>query len=109
MTDHSELQAIVMLMLDRIMPDLEHGREYGTKAFPDDAEFAMWTNGAIFGTVAHFITTNRDEASLDEITKIYGCLCDVISETLDRYGGFDLEQYATDFIEQVGADTEKEA
>ena len=109
MTDNPEVQAIVVLMLDKLMPALEHGRGYGAKAFPDDADFAMWTNGAIFGTVAHFITTNRDEADLDEITKIYGCLCDVINETLDRYGRFDLEQYATDFLERVGAEMEKGA
>ena len=106
MTDDPKLEGIVMLMLDRLTPALKHGRDYGSEAYPDDAEFAMWTNGAIFGTVAAFITLNHEEAGLEEITKVYACISDVINETLDRYGRFDLEQYAQDFLVQVGAEKE---
>ena len=63
-------------------------------------------NGSIFGVVAAFVTLNHDEAGLDEITKLYLCICDMINETLDTYGRFDLEHYAQDFLARVGADEE---
>ena len=106
MIDDPVVKAITVLMLETLMPALQHGRDYGSKAYPNDAEFAMWTNGAIFGVAAHFITDNHNEAGLAEITKLYECLCEVINDTLDRYGRFDLEQYAQDFLERVGAEME---
>ena len=106
MTDDPKLEGIVMLMLDRLAPALEHAKDYGSKAHPDDAEFIHWTNGSIFGAVAAYITLNHKEAGLEEITKVYACLCEVISDTLDTYGHFDLEQYAQDFLVRVGAEKE---
>ena len=103
MTEDPKLDAVVVLMLTRIMPALHHAKEYGSKAYPDDAEFIHWTNGSIFGAVAAYITLNHEEAGLEEITKVYACICEVISDTLDRYDGFDLEQYAQDFLVRVGA------
>ncbi|MCH7935292.1 MAG: hypothetical protein IIC36_14970 [Gemmatimonadetes bacterium] len=106
MTEDPKLDAVVVLMLTRIMPALHHAKEYGSKAYPDDAEFIHWTNGSIFGAVAAYITLNHEEAGLEEITKVYGCISSIISDTLDRYDGFDLEQYAQDFLVQVGAEKE---
>ena len=104
MTRDPKLEGMVMLMLDNIMPALQHGRDYGIKAFPDDdAEAVAWTNGAIFGVVAQYVTANSD-AGLDGITKLYACVSDVISKTLDTYGRFDLEQYSQDFLVRVGAE-----
>ena len=105
MTKDPRLEGLVMLMLDSIMPALQHGRDYGIKKFPDDDDEAVaWTNGAIFGTVAAFVTLNHAEAGLDEITKLYACISDVISETLERYGRFDFGQYSQDFLVRVGAE-----
>ena len=109
MTDDPKLEGFVMLMLDRLAPALEHAKDYGKILFPDDddlTECVDWTNGAIFGTVAAFVTLNHDEAKLEEITKIYACISDIISETLDRYGRMNLEQYAQDFLVRVGAEKE---
>ena len=106
MTEDPKLDAVVVLMLTRIMPALHHAKEYGSKAYPDDAEFIHWTNGSIFGAVAAFVTLNHDEAGLEEITKVYACLCEVISDTLERYDGFDLEQYTQDLLVRVGAEKE---
>ena len=97
MTKDPKLEGMVMLMLDSIMPALQPGRDYGSEAFPDDnAEAVAWTNGAICGVVAQYVTANSD-AGLDGITKLYACVSDVISQTLDTYGCFDLEQYTQDF------------
>ena len=107
MTDDPKLEGIVMLMLDKLSPALNHAIDRGRILFPDDddlAECVDWTNGAIFGAVATFITLNHDEAKLDEITKVYACVSDVISKTLDTYGCFDLEQYTQDFLVRVGAE-----
>ena len=104
MDEDPKLEGMVMLMLDSIMPALQHGRDYGSKAYPDDAEYATWTNGAIFGVVAQFITDHHDGAGVEEITKVYACVSDVISKTLDTYGCFDLEQYSQDFLVRVGAE-----
>ena len=106
MADDPKLNGIVLLMLDKLSPALNHAMDYGDEAFPDDAELTRWMNGAIFGTVAHFVTDNNDEAGLDEIGKVYVCICDVISETLDTYGRFDLDQYAQDLLERVSAEKE---
>ena len=106
MTDDPKLNGLVVLILDSIMPALNHAKEYGSKAYPDDAEFIHWTNGSIFGAVAAYITLNHKDAGLEEITKVYGCVSSIISDTLDRYDGFDLEQYAQDFLVQVGAEKE---
>ena len=80
--------------------------------FPDDddlTECVQWTNGAIFGAVATFITTNHGEAQLDEIIKVYGCIRDVFTEMVDTYGGLDLERYTEDFLVRVGADVQEES
>ena len=67
MADDPKLEGIVMLMLGTIMPALQHGRDYGIEAFPDDDDAAVaWTNGAIFGVVAQYVTANSD-AGLDGI------------------------------------------
>ena len=104
MTDDPKLNGLVVLILDSIMPALNHAKEYGSKAYPDDAELIHWTNGSIFGAVAAYITLNHDEAGLEEITKVYGCVSSIISDTLDRYDGFDFEQYTQDFLVRVGAE-----
>ena len=102
MTDDPKLKGIVLLMLDRLSPALHHARGFGRESFPDDTEFAQWMNGAIFGTVATLLTTNQDEVRLDEITKVYACISDVITETLDRYHGFNLDQLAQDLLVRLG-------
>ena len=107
MTEDPKLEGIVMLMLDRLAPALEHAKDYGKILFPDDDDLTGcvdWTNGAIFGTVAAFVTLNHKEAGLEEITKVYGCVSSIISDTLDRYDGFDFEQYAQDLLVRVGAE-----
>ena len=108
MTDDPKLEGIALLMLDRIAPALHHARNYGDEAFPDLDECTLWTNGSIFGVVAAFVTLNYDEAGLEEITKVSLCICDMINETIDRYGRFDLDHYATDFLKRVGVHAEKE-
>ena len=107
MTADPKLEGLVMLMLDKLSPALNHAIDHGRILFPDDddlAECADWTNGAIFGTVAAFVTLNHDEAQLSEITKVYACISDVITKTLDTYGCFDFEQYTQDFLVRVGAE-----
>ena len=74
------------------------------EAHPDDVELILWINGSIFGVVAAFVTLNHDDAGLGDITKAYACICIMINDTLDRYGCFNLEQYAQDFLVRVGAD-----
>ena len=104
MTEDPKLEGMVMLMLENIMPALQRSRDYGIEAFPDDDDEAVaWTNGAIFGVVAQYVTANSD-AGLDGIAKLYACVSDVISQTLDTYGCFDLEQYTQDFLVRVGAE-----
>ena len=105
MTEDPQLEGGIVLMLTKIMPALQHVRDYGSEVFPDDdAECATWTNAAIFGAVAHYVTTQSNDAQLSEITKVYACISEVISSTLDTYGRFDLEHYAQDFLERVGAE-----
>ena len=104
MDEDPKLEGFVMLILDRLGPALQHGRDYGNKAYPDDAEYATWTNGAIFGVVAQFITDHHDGAGVEEISKVYACVVDVITKTLDTYGCFDFEQYTQDFLVRVGAE-----
>ena len=107
MSDDPRLEGNVMMILDRIMPALEHAKDYGKMLWPDDDELTEcvpWTNGAIFGAVATYITLNQDDAGLDDITKLYDCICAMINDTLARYGHFDLESYAQDFLVRVGAD-----
>ena len=106
MTDDPKLYGIVLLMLDRLSPALHHARDYGRESFPDDGDFARWMNGAIFGGVATFLTLNQDEVQLEEIVKVYGCTCELITETVDRYRGFNLDQLAKNALERVGAEME---
>ena len=54
--------------------------------------------------VAQHVTANSDTATAEDITKLYACVCDMINQTLDTYGRFDLESYAQDFLERVSAD-----
>ena len=99
MADDPKLEGMVLLILDRIMPALNHAMGYGKESFPDLDDLTPWMNGAIFGAVATFVKTNNDEADLDGITKLYMCISDV----LNTAEGLDLDRYAGDFLERVGA------
>ena len=104
--DDPEVDGLTMLVLDRLATALHHAMDYAREAFPDDdsAEFTLWMNGAIFGAVATFVTTNYGEVQAAEVRKLHICVTDVISDVIDRYGKFDLDQYAQDFLHKVGFD-----
>ncbi len=103
MNNDPRLEGNVMMILDRIMPALEHAKDYGKELWPDDddlTECALWMNGAIFGAVATFIKMNVEDAQLGDILKLYICIIYLIEDTVDRYGGMNLEQYAQDFLKR---------
>ena len=106
MTDDPRVDGLTLLILDEIHPALHHAMDYGKEAYPDDddPEFTHWMNGAIFGAVATYVVTDHEEATTDEILRLYVCVTDVISDVIDRYGSFNLDQYAQDLLAKVGFD-----
>ena len=103
MADDPHLEGIVMLMLDRLMPALEHVKDHGKVLYPDDddlTECTVWMNGAIFGAVATYVMTNLDDAQLRDILKLYICIVYMIDNTVERYGCMNLDQHAQDFLDQ---------
>ena len=106
MTDDPKLEASIVLMLTSIFPALNHAMDYG-KEFKLD-QLTPWTNGAIFGAVSSYIMmAKNDEAELDEVTNVYGCVSDVLNTTGERYSCLDLDRYAQDLLVRIGANAKE--
>ena len=84
MDDDPKLEDLTMLILEELFPALNHAMDYGKESFPELDDLTPWMNGAIFGAVATFLTTDKSETPLSEITKLYMCISQLLNDTAGR-------------------------